>query len=328
LERIKVNKGAAFSYSKFHNYVDISGGVFEGEFKSVNTHFLGDFRAGPDRRMDGSEVPTRFKGPLDFYGSQFDAAVSFDDCEMPTEKSYRHGFKMAKFSSHVAWSRNALHAISMWANARVDGSVVLPHADTVTAQRTFARRALDDAKAAGTDALIALGDGAQTLKKALLDNGDFLRAQALHKLELQAKMLLGSTPRSERVAAYLYGALSDWGLSWHRPLLWLGAGAILFAGIYNWLILLALGGQFGPVTVGFGLPVHSAIAAGIELSMSNAMGPIKYLIGNDGPPGLDAVEVPFLVRLGLGFLSILQQIGSLALLFLSALALRRRFQIG
>lgn len=328
LERAKINGASEFSYSKFRNIFSVTGSVFESEFKAVNAHFFGDFRADSDRQKGNEPVRTKFGGPIDFYGSQFDAAASFDDCEMPTEEYYRHGFKMAKFSSHVAWSKNALHAISMWANARVDGSVVLPHADTIIAQRTFARRALNEAKAAGMDALVALGDGAQTLKKALLDNGDFLRAQAFHKLELQAKMLLGSTSRSERAAAYAYGALSDWGLSWHRPLLWLGAGAILFAGIYSWFILVALGDQFGAVAFGFGLPVHSAIAAGIELSMSNALGPIKYLIGNDGPPALEAVEIPFSVRFGLGLLSILQQVGSLALLFLSALALRRRFQIG
>ncbi|MBV5262267.1 hypothetical protein FLX56_28195 [Synechococcus moorigangaii CMS01] len=328
LEELNVSGELNLSLSKFAASIYVEGSQISGPMVAKGAEFEGEFIAGLSHQLRGDSIPTRFFDKMDFCDAVFKSRVSFDDAILPEEAEYRNGFERAQFLSSVSWSKEGLHAVSIWAGARVEGALSLPWLDELGERKLLKQRTLAEAKDNGEAAIQAVIQGAQTLKQALLPRGDFLRAQLYHKLELQAKALSAGTPFGERLAGRAYGFFSDWGLSWHRSLWWLGAGAILFAGIYNWLILLALGSQFGPVTVGFGLPVHSAIAAGIELSMSNALGPIKYLIGNDGPPGLDAVEVPFLVRFGLGFLSILQQIGSLALLFLSALALRRRFQIG
>ncbi|WP_439632636.1 hypothetical protein [Glycocaulis sp.] len=316
------------SYSKFFSSFQMEGAKVEGDIVARGTEFGGDFSVGPARQINGDSATSKFNGRIDFSDAKFNSRAGFDDAFFPEEKSCRGGFRRVQFKSNVSWSKDALHAVSIFASARIEGTLSLPWLNELSERKLLREKTLREAQRNGEDAIQAVIEGAQTLKKALLQQGDFLRAQLYHKLELQAKAVSNGTPCGERLAGRAYGALSDWGLSWHLPLLWLIAGGILFAGIYNWLILLALGNQFGPVTFGFDLPVHSAIAAGIELSMSNALGPIKYLIGNDGPPALSSAEIPFAARFWLGLLSILQQIGSLALLFLSALALRRRFQIG
>lgn len=328
LEELNVIGELNLSLSKFVASIYVEGSQINGPMAAKGAEFEGEFIAGLSYQIGGGSIPTRFSDKMDFCDTIFKSRVSFDDAILPEEAEYRNGFERAQFLSSVSWSKEGLHAVSIWAGARVEGALSLPWLDELGERKLLKQRTLAEAKDNGEAAIQAVIQGAQTLKQALLPRGDFLRAQLYHKLELQAKALSAGTPFGERLAGWAYGFFSDWGLSWHRPLWWLLCGIILFAGAYNWLIVLALGSQFGPVTLGYGLPVHSGIAAGIELSMSNALGPIRYLIGNDGPPGLDAVEVPFLVRFGLGFLSILQQIGSLALLFLSALALRRRFQIG
>lgn len=313
---------------KFQSNFSVFGSKLNNGLDIKKSEFLSDVIFSNGIGVDNEEHTLEISGNVSMKESIFRGIFRLlDQYSIENELNWQNAFQNSAFENHIYWSENALNAIAAFSQARIVGGISLPNYGEA-AERSIHDKLIARASEAGVDALHAVEDGSKAIKLAFLAFGDPLRALSFHRLELRARTFNRRTSRPQRLAGLLYGAFSDWGLCWHRPLLWLGAGAALFASIYITVILLSLGDRFAQVTVGFGLPVHSAIAAGVELSMSNALGPIKYLIGNDGPPALEAVEIPFSVRFGLGLLSILQQVGSLALLFLSALALRRRFQIG
>ena len=94
----------------------------------------------------------------------------------------------------------------------------------------------EDADAAAVARWSELSSGYQTVKAVMEEHGDVDRAQLYHRYEIESRLQKPTARRSEKVAAWLYKAASDYGASIARPPLALFALWVIFAGAY---ILLA-----------------------------------------------------------------------------------------
>lgn len=100
----------------------------------------------------------------------------------------------------------------------------------------------------------------------------------------------------------------------------------MFSALYFLAAAMMTDMSLDTLTIQLGAPLHPSIAHALELTLTNALGPLRYW-GSDYQPyaGMDA-DPGF--RLVIGTLGLIQQLISFILIFLAALALRRRFQIG
>jgi uncharacterized protein YjbI with pentapeptide repeats len=175
------------------------------------------------------------------------------------------------------------------------------------------------------DRLAELERGCRVLKTEMAKATDKTREQMFFRYELRARREQASTPWEERFASASYYYISDYGASPVWPLIWLGVSAVVFAILY---LLLGIAG--GYQLAGFGTDLMRAF----EISMSSVLRPFQTLVDSGvvavkAPPDLHDVLLgnDILVRVAAKFLSGVQSFSSLVLLFLFALALRRRFQI-
>ncbi|MCH8488563.1 MAG: pentapeptide repeat-containing protein [Oceanicaulis sp.] len=217
------------------------------------------------------------------------------------------------------------------------------------------------------EAFKAVEHGAQVLKHQMRLASDPLREQRFYRFELIARRLQSTTHWSERVSSRLFGWLADYGLSVSRPLGCLVVTRALCATAYFGLArsasLLDPAGASQSVRVAIA-PGHYylEVPAAQDLILAQVVdGPSQRLnaLANASAsriaeattkgPLLFAIELGFIpVSDPMGhhtwakdlskqeswqsalfaFLRMTQRLISLILIFLTALALRRRFQIG
>lgn len=140
--------------------------------------------------------------------------------------------------------------------------------------------------------------------------------------------ILFSKP-SERLTSILYEGLGDYGRSLFRPFIWLFVLIFAMAGVYyNWA---------GLIDEGI-LADKSKIWMALEFSWSNTFRPFSALSTNDDLNSVNAVSASLLYGGGdaqsidqtgvaVRIVASFQSLTAIVLLFLSALAIRRRFQI-
>jgi|GEM_PF-5227524 len=201
-----------------------------------------------------------------------------------------------------------------------------------------------------------LSSGYRTAKIAMREQGDFDREQIFYRFEIKSRMKRPSVrrwmkrpsvSRGEKVAAWLYGLASDYGSSIWRPQLTLLIATILFSFVY-FTMAIQTGMKAAPpwqasahsswplVRPGLSQPAWQSL----ELSVNNAFRPFSAL-STDEPREQIAGEVctdcsvaerllfhpKGEVRFTMKAIAIIQSLLSFALVFLSALAVRRKFQI-
>lgn len=167
----------------------------------------------------------------------------------------------------------------------------------------------------------------RVLKLAMEQVRDGVEAGGFFRLELLArrKRRDKAVPWWERAASFWYALLADYGNSIARPLGWLFLVVLPFSTGLYWLLASLSDGAHG-------------LAARLALSLERPIDPelfhaIEFALARLLPIDVNGNEATFLEGLGAGwrFLFVVlgtgQAVISLTLVFLSALAVRRRFQI-
>nr|WP_312990644.1 pentapeptide repeat-containing protein [Brevundimonas diminuta] len=291
---------AMFAGAVFADKVDFAGARFEGLVSFQRAHFqhLADFSgsAWPTaiRDQDGAFREARFDSFVDFQGARFRAFSAFNG---------------ATFKSEIRFDRDILQGYGV-----------------VKEALAYARN--DEQK-------VALEHGFRALKQVAESVRDRNLEQALFRYELIARRSQAGVGGGEKAMSWVYGLVSRYGSSSWRPVfvalvLWL-----LFAFAYLWLGKFAGAAVMQDLSL-WGGKFHPALADALSLSarsMFNLFGvwAMRVPDATDGSvsalfeAGLLRDNPPFslLARL----LSSVQSVLSGMLLFLVALAARRRFQI-
>ncbi|ACT58604.1 pentapeptide repeat-containing protein [Hirschia baltica] len=259
-----------------------------------------------------------FSGTVNFQFTGFGDRVSFFDVKWDkNETSWRYMFKGSSFAKILDWSGQKLDTVAAFADAEIRKGILLGRPNETVVEKEF-----DEAiSLAGdnTDALSAIQGGALKLRLAMEQDSDTRRAHWFYRLELMARQRQKETPKQEKFISWLYGKLSNYGTSIIRPLRWL---SILWAAMSLLFYSLEML-RSGPPYFKFGAPIDERILQSMTFSLTNIFpafglgltGEHHFISGNS------FWELLFV------FFAILEIIPAFTLLFLSGLAIRRRFQI-
>jgi hypothetical protein len=165
----------------------------------------------------------------------------------------------------------------------------------------------------------ALAGGLRTVRRAMAAQGDIDREHRFYRYELKARAQRPSEPIAAKIAACIYGRVSDYGASIGRPIVILGLSLVTFAAIY-----FCLGWKLGIHVEG------SSVSQALSLSLNNTFRPLSTLSVKDfqdGTLGHGLLTHGDWTRNLVHGIQILQSLIAVAILFLFGLALRRRFRI-
>ncbi|MCC5997319.1 MAG: pentapeptide repeat-containing protein [Oceanicaulis sp.] len=336
----KFKKGAVFSHAEFNQAVKFHAAEFRGQtlFRATRFSAPADFSnitfLGTEGNWRGAFDRARFRDFFDFRDSPYRLISMFDG---------------ARFEGGIAYPKpGEMDALRIFDKAVID-PILKGDSDQ------------------HDEALKAVEGGAQVLKHQMRLQADSLREQRFYRFELIARRLQSTTHWSERVSSHLFGWLADYGLSVSRPLGWLVVTMALCATAYFGLArsagLLDPAGASQSVRVAIA-PGHyyREVPSAQELILGQVVdGPSQRLnaLGNASASRIAEAMTkgPILFAVELGFipvsdpishhtwakdlsaqdswqsavfagLRLAQRLLSLILIFLTALALRRRFQIG
>lgn len=352
-ERSRFQGPAMFHGMKFPGRVNFEGAVFEGQCgfsklddKSTEIHGDAEFRR------------TKFAGDADFGGVQFHRVANSWNAEFE-DKAFFHGakfggqmrFEAARFAGiasfrEITWPERALdwhkafdvavfsdvaqfQGAGPKAFAAFDGAVFKHPVSFDPGKQDDLDREfkieLDSARAA-PDSNISLAElerGCRVLKKAMADASDKTREHMFYRFELMARNARSDIPWPERFASCAYETVSDYGTSILRPWLWLFVVAGYALGLYFFIGVFVAPEKLVP---------WQWLWDALDLSLSRVFQPLTFWSAanqQDNALGMELIGNPkrgllaFFVRV----LGTVQSLLSIILLFLSGLALRRRFQI-
>jgi hypothetical protein len=298
---------------------------YGGEFKS-----LASFREALFLASDppGTSQPIRFRGwrfggVAEFDGARFERRVeftaavfarlaSFQRITWPADAADAQGiFSQAVFKDLASFQGAGLRRFAAFDGAVLQGGLQLDDADEPSANDTFRRErwqaeALPDREGA----LRQLEGGCRVLKQAMEKSANKAREQMFYAFELMARRHQRATPWWERQLSRLYGWTADCGRSIGRPLFWLLASIPLFALAY-WVMLEPQPTYAASLSFALERLFPISLAAPDPESMR------ARLFGDGSTWG----------QFGARLLAAFQLLFSLAMAFLSGLAIRRRFQI-
>jgi hypothetical protein len=170
--------------------------------------------------------------------------------------------------------------------------------------------------------LVQLERGCRVLKQEMAKSSDKSREQLYFRYELMARRAQPQTPQWEQLFSYLYELLSGYGSSIGRPI----------AALFALLILSAI--FFGGVAVSLGLNVSEApgesIVDALQISWNSIFRPFQAINeanGSQGPVSRLLASAKPEMRFLLSIYATLESLFAIILVFLLALAARRRFQI-
>jgi uncharacterized protein YjbI with pentapeptide repeats len=171
--------------------------------------------------------------------------------------------------------------------------------------------------------LLQLERGCRVLKQEMQKDTDKSREHMFYRFELMARHAQSTTPWQERWASNIYEAVSDYGTSITRPLMWL-----LLIWACASLVYVSIGVVVAPDDI---VPWQWSWDA-FDLSLSRVFQPLTFwseanLKDNSLGRALIGDENRGLLALCVRVIGVAQSLISIILLFLSGLALRRRFQI-
>ena len=317
---------AIFNRAKFSRDISFVGSIFSkgAFFKGIEAwspdpHFLSraffDVQASGTLSFAGSPLP-----PFGaFHGLRLDsgALIAFDD---PGSKA-----TLTSFNEQLSRIKDTKENAS--------GSKEKRPPDQ-------ANRLLDD-----------LAGGCRVLKKYFESQGDRERSQRFFRLELEARMKSDEVGRLERLIFWAYRGSSDYGASIGRPLLWLACSVPCFAILY-WIIAAAclnpISSQTDPIGEPYPIQTISEVSDMFfkgdfsEIDTRPMLGALSFSAHRAFPFGAWDVKAEgkdnnmrklllgdgegganFTVRV----LATIQTTFSLAMIFLSGLAIRRRFKM-
>jgi uncharacterized protein YjbI with pentapeptide repeats len=273
-----------------------------------------------------------FTGEVSFSEAHFRNAVSFKDVKWKGEpKDHVGAFRQTRFESFVDFRSAAFEAFSAFNGANFKGEIRFLRG-AFTDDR-LVHRLLRNAK--GDDAKVELEYGFRALKQAAENVRDRHLEQVFFRYELLARRSQEATPTPERLASKVYGVVSNYGSSFIRPLLFAALLWALFIPTYLALGAMTGAAAYNDLTLAGG-PLHPGWLTAIDLSsrsMFNLFGvwtvrpPTEDLAALSWSPDTALLHASALVGVIVRLASSLQSLFAGVLLFLIALAARRRFQI-
>ena len=332
---------ADFLSATFTGNADFYSATFTGNADFLSATFTGN----------ASFSSATFTGNASFRSANFEHSASFTNAKWGWDASgkkwlpvhYGRAFYNARFAEAANFETDHFNAFAAFDGARFNDKLYLREARVRDAHKqrfVDARKAVrvqikadvergKDADAAAVARWSELSSGYQTVKAVMEEHGDVDRAQLYHRFEIQARMKQPRISRPERVAAWFYGAASDYGASFVRPLWVLFLLWIVFALIY--LGIAYLSGHLDLGDVRLGAPVAESVLNAFSLSFKNALLNLDNFGGSAVTTaktsaalfGTDCWLLSGIAR----FFGALQTISSLVLVFFFGLAVRRKFQI-
>lgn len=290
-----------FEDVEFTGKATFEGSIFEGPVSFARAHFknTANFQAVTWRSdsgdHDGAFRETRFDSFVDFQKSDFRAFAAFDG---------------ATFKGEIRFDRSRVADDKMM-NAVVRGA------------------ATDQAK-------LSLEHGFRALKQAAEGVRDRHLEQTFFRYELITRRHQDTTPDSERLLSFMYGLCSNYGASFVRPLTAATFVWVLFFGVYLALGRLSGAPELQNISL-FGGSLHPSWSEALSLStrsMFNLFGiwNVRVIGETEASSVSQAFEFALLrdypaITFATKLLSSVQSLISGVLLFLLALAARRKFQI-
>ncbi len=318
---------ADFRYATFSGDADFMKATFSRDVIFADAAFSGDADFG-ETKFHSKTIfrATRFEEHTIFKLAKFEGDTSFEDGVFgEREQNWRRAFIGAVFEEQLDWTGVSSIHMSAFSGAILEKGLLLDRESEFDARQTF-DKAVNLARTSGEfdDALNALQGGALKLRLAMEQESDIRRAHWFYRFELIARQKQSGTARQERWISWLYGILSDYGASVKTPLLY-----VLIVAIVVWLMIyLGLILQTGELpTLLRWAPLDKRLGHAFGFSISNV-----FPLGGFG----EARELLLKPAEGeiyswsnaiYGFIATIQSLFSLILIFLSGLAIRRRFQI-
>ncbi|WP_018147611.1 pentapeptide repeat-containing protein [Henriciella marina] len=307
--------------------------VFMGSARFDNRDFL----------SNTSFTNAIFLREAEFHDSKLHRGISFRDTQMKSGVERGSAFPEIDPQFQPSWDAalNRLYGAEKRA-AEIEGKPV-PEFEVWTKDFTQKRQtAEDDFSAAPQNEQSAyfgrLEDCYRTLKQLNEDKRDRGQEARFFKLELKARRKRRDrhVKRPERLASDVYGAISDFGTSPLLPLGWLAGSVFVFALLY-WMM--GTWFAFTPSWQGWGDALSFSFGRVLPVgpwSEPDACGLIGRLLDLSPEPGSDPCAIqdgvdyklwwpgtPIWIRLIASF----QSLSAIVLVFLSGLAVRRKFQI-
>lgn len=354
------NKRASFSGTTFNQHAAFGSAAFSGDARFDKATFskftwFGDATFSGDVWFDEARFDQLGAGSsrLYFQRATFSGSCQFPISVMPADARYaRRAFHSARFEGNLYTElnkdqRKSLDGLIPFPLGAFDGALFkeLVFLDKDYAARKkegipeFVQQQIDSTKALSSeereDNLLSIAEGARVLQIAMAKGRNNDAEQMFHKIELIA-MRETRAPRSPlRLLTDAYERTSDFGGSMTRPLGWT-IGVALACAFFFWLWQAPANLECLPVTRGL---CHfegqrEAAVSSLTFSTRNVVRPFHVwaippgrgtsfedvlLYGDNKEPGVGG----FVVRL----VSTLQSFFSIVMLFLTALAARRRFQL-
>jgi hypothetical protein len=325
-------RAVSFERSIYTEDVSFLDAKFDG-----NTHFgEAKFARGADFRLacfsDGAFFSqAKFGGRLTFATARFVRNAIFSKVEIPADEfDWRWAFTDALFEFTLDLRGVDLRSVSAFAGATLNRGVLL---DRMGERQESELHAHALQLAVGADdrenALYALEGGASKLKLAMERESDKLREQRFYRLELRARRRQLGTPLAEKIFSALYAAASNYGASIGRPVILIFGMVVALA-----VSFYALDAALHPNEVARD-PIAAASQA-LDFSWSNVFKPFIPLptqgdLDIQNPLAFRLLHGGLATNYVIGFIvrvvATLQAIIALVLVFLLALAVRRRFQI-
>lgn len=343
----------SFWVANFEEEARFLSTLFDGDAWFRYTTFQGKVYFSPDNKLENG---AKFTTIADFYNSDFEKSASFHkaifnsqvsfrgvtfqkgaqfkDCQLPTKEiDFRGAFHGMTSEGLMDFRGETFHAISMFADARVNGHLLYPRPREADAERIFKallrNSTLEQRDRPHEHALENLEQGAIALKLALSANGNKYDENKFFRYELLAREKMNRVSFSEKIALYLFDMLSRFGQS-----IWLPLINLIILALASIIIYLTIGGSIYKMITSC-IFDYSSVKGAAQLSFYSIFRPfffwsIDTSIG-ESPGWLvslsAAIEISPTTWILLGIFSSIQSAASIICLFLFGFCLKRRFQI-
>ncbi len=345
-ENVEFQSKAFFSKSKFEEEVSFSSVFFlknagsddfQGAFEFQGAFFSGGVIFSDTNRWGKSHIPWSRA----FFDAKTSGALSFVRSPLPPLSAF-HGLKLDN-GALLSFDDPGTMATLASFSEQLSRIKAKPKKSSTSKEKLTpdqANRLLDD-----------LAGGCRVLKKYFESQGDRERSQRFFRLELEARMKSDEVGRLERLIFWAYRWSSDYGASIGRPLARLACSVPCFAILY-WIIAAAclspISTQTKPIGEPYPIQTISEVSDRLfkghfsQIDAKPMLGALSFSAHRAFPFGAWDVKAEekdnnmrklllgdgegvahFTVRV----LATIQSIFSIAMIFLSGLAIRRRFKM-
>lgn len=364
----------SFSFSVFVFNVNFRGARFLSEVKFNDIYFCGDavfavvvfsrrvvftgvkFCKYSNFRNSTFSGHVNFSGEFgdgaQFWGAIFEGAVSFRSIIYRPEQSFSGAFYgarflgVADFSGAVGEGQGG-RMVAAFAQAQFEKALILTDGLDGRHGQRFYRSLLAKTRPDDVDiksrnaAFAALESGCRAVKIAMGRARDDVREQAYYRLQVRARQQRSDIDWSEKIVAWIYGVVSDFGSSLWRPLLALLLVTVCSGYIYAFWAASLNVGRLVPLLGRDAVFEGQGVALSALKPFSTLESPREMFLSDRSRPNVDpdrrgdvasrslvgVLTINPAVALGFRIVTMGQVVVSTLLIFLFGLAVKRRFQI-